>query len=75
MQKAPVASFEEAMGGRIAGVQVSSGEGQPGDNMNIVIRGMGSITQNASPLFVIDGVPFESLPSGLLDPADINTRH
>ena len=73
MQKAPVASFEEAMGGRIAGVQVSSGEGQPGDNMNIVIRGMGSITQNASPLFVIDGVPFESLPSGLLDPADIKS--
>ena len=73
MQKAPVASFEEALGGRIAGVQVTSGEGRPGGEMNIVIRGMGSITQNTSPLFVIDGVPFEDPPSGLLDPADIES--
>lgn len=73
LQKAPVASFEEALGGRIAGVQVSSSEGQPGDNMNIVIRGLGSITQGTSPLFVIDGVPIENPPSGIIDQTDIET--
>jgi hypothetical protein len=36
---APVASFDQALGGRIAGVNVTSGEGMPGGNMSIVIRG------------------------------------
>jgi TonB-linked SusC/RagA family outer membrane protein len=73
MQKAPVASFEEAFAGRVAGVNVTSGEGQPGDQMNIVIRGMGSITQSTSPLFVIDGIPIENPPSGVLDPSSIES--
>ena len=56
---APVASFDQALGGRIAGVNVTSGEGMPGGNMSIVIRGNNSLTQENSPLFVIDGFPIE----------------
>ena len=50
MMKAPVASFDQALAGRIAGVNVSSGEGTPGGTMNIVIRGNNSLTQENSPL-------------------------
>lgn len=43
--------------GRIAGVQISHGSGQPGDAAKIRIRGTHSIQANASPLFVVDGIP------------------
>lgn len=39
LTKAPVNSFDQALGGRVAGVQVVSGSGQPGSEANIVIRG------------------------------------
>ena len=55
----PVGSFDQNLGGRIAGVNVSSSEGTPGGTMNIVIRGNNSLTQDNSPLYVIDGFPVE----------------
>ncbi|WP_262919387.1 carboxypeptidase-like regulatory domain-containing protein [Niabella hibiscisoli] len=39
LQKAPVRSFDEALAGRVAGVQVSSQDGQPGAGINILVRG------------------------------------
>ena len=57
--KTPASSFDQTLGGRIAGVNVSSGEGGPGGTMNIVIRGNNSLTQDNSPLYVIDGFPVE----------------
>ncbi len=59
--KAPVASFGEALAGRVAGVQVNSVDGQPGGGINIMIRGAGSLTQSTSPLYVVDGFPIENL--------------
>ena len=44
--KTPTSSFDQTLGGRIAGVNVSSGEGMPGGTMNIVIRGNNSLTQD-----------------------------
>ena len=71
---APVASFDQALGGRIAGVNVTSGEGMPGGNMSIVIRGNNSLTQENSPLFVIDGFPIEdSSAASTLNPSDIES--
>lgn len=71
--KAPVASFDQALAGRIAGVQVSSNEGQPGEGMNIVIRGGNSLTQSNSPLYVIDGFPIEDPLTDALNPDDIES--
>ncbi len=51
---APMASFDRAMQGRIAGVQLT--EGQPGVASNIRIRGIGSISSGSSPLYIVDGV-------------------
>jgi TonB-linked SusC/RagA family outer membrane protein len=74
MMKAPVASFDQALAGRIAGVNVSSGEGTPGGTMNIVIRGNNSLTQENSPLYVIDGFPVEDPRVGSsINPNDIES--
>ena len=72
LTKAPVANFEHALAGRIAGVQVSSADGQPGEEgYNIVIRGAGSLTQSNAPLYVIDGFPIEGPFTDALNPDDI----
>lgn len=74
MLKAPVPSFDQALAGRLAGVQVSSSEGTPGGTMNIVIRGNNSITQENSPLYVIDGFPVEDpTVSASINPNDIES--
>ncbi|WP_343704688.1 TonB-dependent receptor [Chitinophaga sp.] len=71
MAKAPVMSFDEALAGRVAGVQVTSSEGQPGSKMNIVIRGANSLTQDNAPLYVIDGFPIEDPETASINPDDI----
>ncbi|MEA4937393.1 MAG: TonB-dependent receptor [Paludibacter sp.] len=74
MLKAPVPSFDQALAGRIAGVNVSSAEGTPGATMNIVIRGNNSLTQENSPLYVIDGFPVEDPTVGSsINPNDIES--
>lgn len=74
MLKAPVSSFDQALGGRVAGVNVSSSEGTPGGTMNIVIRGNNSISQSNSPLYVIDGFPVEDPTVGAaINPNDIES--
>jgi len=73
LQKAPVKSFDEALGGRLAGVQVASNDGQPGSSFNIVVRGQNSITQDNSPLYVIDGFPLETSNNNAINPADIES--
>jgi TonB-linked SusC/RagA family outer membrane protein len=71
LQKAPVTSFEQALGGRVAGVQVASSDGQPGDAPNIVIRGNNSVNNSNSPLYVIDGFPIENPNNNAINPAEI----
>ncbi len=73
MEQAPVASFAEALAGRVAGISVSGNDGQPGGGVNIVIRGPGSLTQSTSPLYVIDGFPVEDPDPATLNPEDIET--
>jgi TonB-dependent starch-binding outer membrane protein SusC len=73
LQKAPVRSFEEALAGRVAGVQVVATDAQPGDALNIVIRGNNSVTGSNSPLYVIDGFPIENPDNNVLNPADIES--
>lgn len=73
MQKAPVISFEEALAGRVAGVRVSSADGQPGAEINVVIRGNNSVTQDNSPLYVIDGFPQEAGDNNAINPAEIES--
>lgn len=73
LTKAPVSSFAEALAGRVAGVQVSGSDGQPGGGMNIMIRGVGSLTQSTAPLYVIDGFPVENPDPAAINPEDIES--
>lgn len=73
LQKAPVRSFEEALAGRVAGVQVVSNDGQPGAASTITIRGNSSISQDNSPLYVIDGFPMENPDNNALNPSEIES--
>jgi TonB-linked SusC/RagA family outer membrane protein len=66
----PVNSSAEALTGRLAGVQITSSEGQPGSDFRIVVRGGNSITQDNSPLYVVDGVQVENALS-VISPQDI----
>lgn len=57
IQGMPVSSFENALQGRLAGVNVAESTGEPGAAPQITIRGVGSISAGNEPLYVIDGVP------------------
>ena len=68
LESAVVANFDEALTGRIAGVNVSASEGTPGEALKIVVRGGNSITNSNDPLYVVNGLPLEDF-----DPATIST--
>lgn len=48
-------SVMESLGGQIAGVQITQSDGTPGSGFSINIRGVGTMTGDASPLFIVDG--------------------
>ncbi|MGB0837015.1 MAG: SusC/RagA family TonB-linked outer membrane protein [Flavobacteriaceae bacterium] len=56
----PVASVDQVLQGKVAGLNISSSSGTPGSVSNIRIRGASSITADNEPLYVIDGVPVTS---------------
>ncbi|MDR6339381.1 TonB-linked SusC/RagA family outer membrane protein [Filimonas zeae] len=53
----PATSFESALQGRAAGVQVNQQNGKLGQGINIRIRGASSVTAGNEPLYVVDGIP------------------
>lgn len=68
-----ITSFEGALAGRIAGVQVTSPDGQPGSSGDIVVRGVGTLSGSAAPLYIIDGFPQESGNNNTVNPNDIES--
>ncbi len=70
MKKRRVAELSQALQGQVAGVQVTQSTGAPGDEINIRIRGEGTIGNN-NPLYVIDGVPSREL--SFINPSDIQS--
>ena len=73
LAKSPVANFDQALAGRMAGVQVMASDGTPGSGMQIVIRGGNSVTGDNSPLYVVDGIPMESFDPGTINTSDIES--
>ncbi len=68
----PVNSAAEALSGRLAGVQLNTTEGKPGAELTIRVRGGGSITQDNTPLYIIDGIQVENALS-VISPQDIES--
>ncbi len=82
IQNLPVGSFDKALAGRAAGVQITSANGVPGGAIQVRIRGIGSISAGSDPLYVIDGVQLNatnnasftsSNPLAFLNPNDIES--
>ncbi|PGH39915.1 MAG: SusC/RagA family TonB-linked outer membrane protein [Candidatus Nephrothrix sp. EaCA] len=69
-QKGVIASPEQLMQGRVAGVQITQTSGEPGGPINVRIRGTSSVYGGNQPLFVIDGVPLagDDTSSGVNSP-------
>ncbi|WP_372950031.1 SusC/RagA family TonB-linked outer membrane protein [Mariniphaga sp.] len=59
LQKIQVSNISRALEGSVAGVQTTSSSGQPGTGASVRIRGMGSLSASSSPLYVVDGIPYE----------------
>ncbi|NDV66130.1 TonB-dependent receptor [Bacteroides sp. 224] len=57
----PVSSAVEAMTGKMAGVTITTTEGSPDADMKIRVRGGGSLSQDNSPLYIVDGFPVSSI--------------
>lgn len=68
----PVSSVAEALAGKLAGVAVNTTEGAPGATINVTVRGGTSITQDNSPLFIVDGFPMENALT-VLSPNEIQS--
>ena len=72
LRDVPLNSAEEALPGRLAGVQVTGSEGSPDAQVLIRVRGGGSITQDNAPLYVVDGIQVDNALS-TLSPQDIES--
>lgn len=72
IEKRMVANVTKALDGMAAGVQTTSGSGQPGAGAAVIIRGFGSISASTSPLYVVDGVPYDGAINAI-NPNDIES--
>lgn len=72
LKNVPANSAAEALAGKLAGVEVNVSEGAPGADVDIFVRGRGSITQSTSPLYIVDGIQVENALA-VISPQDIET--
>lgn len=59
IEQVPINSVDQLLQGQAAGVNVSTGSGQPGQSATIIIRGRSTLNGDVEPLFIIDGVPVD----------------
>ena len=70
----PVNNVAQALQGKLAGVNVVSGDGRPDADVSIRVRGGGSITQSNDPLFIVDGFPVSTIsdiPASEIESIDV----
>jgi len=78
--KGSITSAQELITGKVAGVNVTSGGGAPGEGQNIIIRGNSSLSLSSQPLYVVDGIALSENniggsrnPLDFLNPNDIES--
>ena len=72
LEKRTVANVTKALDGMAAGVQTTSGSGQPGAGASVIFRVYVSINASTTPLYVVDGVPYDGAINAL-NPNDIES--
>ena len=60
VESRPEADIARVLNGKVAGVNITNNNGLSGSGTNIIIRGYSSATQSNQPLFIVDGIPFDS---------------
>lgn len=71
LENRPLARPESALQGQLAGVSVRTTTGEPGADLQIRVRGAASVNASSDPLYVVDGVPLNSLTG--INPSDIES--
>jgi len=65
-------NIDQVLNGRVAGLNFSQTSGVPGSSPAITIRGVASLNQNNQPLYVIDGIPYQNVDLGNINPNKID---
>ena len=73
IENRPNANVMNTLQGQLAGVNITSGTGQPGAKSTVIIRGLGTLNGNSDPLYVIDGFPSNSDNFRSFNPNDIES--
>lgn len=71
LERTITSTFDRALQGRAPGVIVTQNTGRPGGNTTVRIRGTNSLTGDAEPLYVIDGIPFSG-SVGMMGGTNVN---
>lgn len=71
IENVPVSNVGEALTGKMAGVNITTTEGSPDADVKIRVRGGGSLSQDNSPLYIVDGFPVASISD--ISPSEIET--
>jgi TonB-linked SusC/RagA family outer membrane protein len=69
----PMASFDQALQGRVPGILVQGQSGQPGAAAAVLIRGRGSVLGSNTPLYILDGIQITAADFSTLNPADFES--
>lgn len=69
----PATTVEQALAGKVAGVNISTNSGRPGGRTNIQIRGYSSINASSTPLYVVDGIIWQGGGLDAINPNDIES--
>ena len=73
LENVPAASFDQALQGQAAGLQVMSDSGEPSASASFQIRGTNSINAGTSPLFILDGIAISADDFSAINPSDIES--
>src|SRR5579859_8024157 len=71
IEQRPVSSYEDAIAGVVPGIDVAPRSAKPGNISEITIRGIGTISGDREPLFVVDGFPIDANNASPINPANI----
>jgi TonB-dependent SusC/RagA subfamily outer membrane receptor len=70
LAKGSPTNFQNALKGKVSGVQIMSESGAPGAGSTVRIRGVGTIN-NSNPLYLVDGMPVDDINN--INPSDIES--
>jgi TonB-linked SusC/RagA family outer membrane protein len=70
IRNTPLASFDQALQGKVPGILIQAQSGQPGAAASVLIRGKGSILGSNTPLYVLDGIEITAGDFSTLNPSD-----